>query len=102
VSDFAGNYKRYDPDKEGYGNAKEWKGRFYKRMSKDEASNILNEDDPYAILGINERATKSEIKKAFRTLAFKWHPDRNPDKIELATEMMKKINAAYAILYYWK
>ena len=94
------NFKRYDPDKEGYGNARQWKNSFHKRMDPDEAKSILNEDDPWEILGIKPFSGKSIIKVAYRNLAMKWHPDKNPHQIDLATEMMKKINAAYSILYY--
>ncbi len=49
--------------------------------------------DPHAILGISKNATHSEIKAAYRKLAFKFHPDVNksPD----ATEQMQEINEAY-------
>lgn len=93
------NYKTYDPQTEGYGNKQQWKSAFYQRMSPEEAQEILNEDDPYVILGIKHGATKAEIKKAFYKMAKQWHPDHNPDNITKATEMMKKINAAYTILY---
>ena len=91
-------FKTYDPHKEGYGNPSQWKRSFYQRMDPDEAREILQEDDPYVILGVSRNATKKEIKKAYYTMAMKWHPDKNPDKVEQATEMMKKINAAYSIL----
>lgn len=54
-------------------------------------------DDLYTVLGVTKTATDDEIKKAYRTLAFKYHPDRNPgDKV--AEEKFKKINAAYEVL----
>lgn len=52
--------------------------------------------DYYAILEINEYATVGEIKIAFRRLAKKWHPDRNPGMD--TTKMMQDINEAYLIL----
>lgn len=51
-------------------------------------------DDPYAVLGLTPSATDEEVKKAYRTLAKKYHPDMNPGDAH-AAEMMNKINAAY-------
>jgi len=53
--------------------------------------------DYYEILGISRDASEEEIKKAYRRLALKYHPDRNPgDKV--AEERFKEINEAYACL----
>jgi DnaJ-class molecular chaperone len=98
--DFMEGYKRYDPSEEGFGSSYQWKRSFHHRMSKEEAETIIEEEssDPYDILGVTRRSSQSEIKKAFYRLAMKWHPDRNPDRIELATKNMQLINAAYSIL----
>lgn len=53
--------------------------------------------DYYEILGINKDATEAEIKKAYRTLAKKYHPDLNPDNKE-AEQKFKEATAAYEIL----
>ena len=53
--------------------------------------------DYYEILGIDKNADEATIKKAYRTLAMKYHPDRNPGDKE-AVEKMKEINEAYAVL----
>ena len=95
---FADGYKTYDPEKEGYGNARQWKRTFRQRMDPDEAKIILQDDDPWFILGIPNPSTKAVIRKAYYNLAKWWHPDINPDDIELASEMMKKINAAYVTI----
>jgi DnaJ family protein B protein 4 len=55
-------------------------------------------DRYYTILGISKSASPEEIKKAFRTQALKWHPDRNPDQKELADQKFKEINEAYEVL----
>jgi molecular chaperone DnaJ len=53
--------------------------------------------DYYEILGVSRNATKVEIKKAYRKLAMKYHPDRNPGDKE-AEEKFKLINEAYQVL----
>lgn len=51
----------------------------------------------YKILGVNENATKDEIKKAYRSLQMKYHPDKNPGNQE-CINMTQKINEAYETL----
>jgi molecular chaperone DnaJ len=53
--------------------------------------------DFYEVLGISRKAPQDEIKKAYRELARKWHPDRNPDDPE-AEERFKEIQQAYDAL----
>lgn len=50
--------------------------------------------DPYKILGVSKDATDEEIKKAYRTLAKKYHPDLNPDKKE-AELKFKEVSLAF-------
>ena len=54
-------------------------------------------NDFYEVLGVPKTASAEEIKKAYRKLAFKYHPDQNPGD-KTAEEMFKKINAAYDVL----
>jgi molecular chaperone DnaJ len=57
---------------------------------------LLDSSGYYAILGVSEQATYPELKKAYRRLARKYHPDRNNSSH--AESMIKKINAAFEIL----
>jgi len=52
--------------------------------------------DYYEILGVKKSASKDEIKDAYRTLALKYHPDRN--KEAGAEDKFKEISEAYAVL----
>lgn len=53
--------------------------------------------DYYKALGVDKKASPEEIKKAFRKLAVKYHPDRNPND-KAAEDKFKEINEAYAVL----
>lgn len=54
-------------------------------------------EDYYQLLGVPKNASKDEIKKAFRKLALKYHPDHNKDN-KAAEAKFKQINEAYAVL----
>jgi bifunctional non-homologous end joining protein LigD len=80
-------YKTYDPGVEGYGNPEQWKQAF---------SNVTGHtsiDEARTILGIHKNSTQEEIKKAYRRLAFQFHPDKNPE-----TNKFQKISEAYRVV----
>src|SRR5579885_2650000 len=54
-------------------------------------------EDYYSLLGVARNATDAEIKSAYRKLAMKHHPDRNPGD-KAAEEHFKKVSAAYDVL----
>jgi len=54
--------------------------------------------DYYSLLGIERDASQADIKKAYRKLALKWHPDKNPDNQEEATKIFKEVSEAYEVL----
>jgi len=54
-------------------------------------------DDPYKILGVSPDASDEEIKKAYRALAKKYHPDLNPGD-PVAAQKMQEVNAAYDMI----
>ncbi|MGA3208314.1 MAG: DnaJ C-terminal domain-containing protein [Syntrophales bacterium] len=54
-------------------------------------------EDYYKLLGLDKKASTEDIKKAYRKLALKWHPDKNPNN-KAAEEKFKKISEAYAVL----
>lgn len=53
--------------------------------------------DPYAVLGVSRNASPEEIKKAYRTMAKKYHPDLHPNDPK-ASEKMNEINQAYDMI----
>lgn len=58
---------------------------------------MADNEDYYKILGVRRQATSKEIKKTYRSLAIKYHPDKNKDD-KNAEEKFKKISEAYAVL----
>lgn len=57
----------------------------------------MNKKDYYEILGIDRNASDDDVKKAFRRLAHKYHPDKNPED-KSAEEKFKELNEAYEVL----
>ncbi|KAG9102423.1 hypothetical protein FS749_000013 [Ceratobasidium sp. UAMH 11750] len=54
--------------------------------------------DYYALLGVSKSATDDEIKKGYKKMALKWHPDRNKDNTEVASKKFKEISEAFEVL----
>jgi len=57
----------------------------------------MAQTDYYKVLGVDKSASQDELKKAFRKLAVKYHPDRNPGD-KTAEDKFKELNEAYAVL----
>ena len=58
----------------------------------------INSSDYYKVLGISKNASSDEIKKSYRKLAMKYHPDKNKNNKDEASEKFKKISEAYDVL----
>ena len=54
--------------------------------------------DYYEVLGVPKDATEEQIRKAYKKLAIRWHPDKNPDNRKQAEEKFKEIGEAYSVL----
>lgn len=69
----------------------------HQRRPKPEAAKVKDYFDPYKVLGIDDEATDRQVKRAFRQLSIKWHPDKNRGNQE-ATVQFQEIYKAYEIL----
>mmetsp|Transcript_47098 Transcript_47098/g.105671 ORF Transcript_47098/g.105671 Transcript_47098/m.105671 type:complete len:343 (-) Transcript_47098:11-1039(-) len=66
--------------------------------SASSASRASQPEDFYDILGLDRNATDEQIKKAYRQLALKWHPDRHTENKKEAEEKFKQVAKAYSVL----
>lgn len=77
----------------------EMKQKAHKKIKEAQvALKQSKEKNYYKILGVSRTATSKEIKKAYRELALKWHPDKNTDNKEEAENMFTDIGEAYEVL----
>lgn len=58
----------------------------------------IDSDDYYKVLGVERSASEADIAKAYKKLALKYHPDKNPNDKQKAEEAFKKISEAYSVL----
>lgn len=56
--------------------------------------------DYYKILQVDKNVTEEDLKKAYRKLAMKWHPDKNPNNKKEAEAKFKQIAEAYEVLFF--
>ena len=88
-------YGTYDGPR---GNPDEWRAAFDEAISPEQAREILGDNSPWAILNVAIGSSFDVIKKAWRAMALKWHPDQNPGNEKEAAEMFKRCKAAYVSL----
>jgi curved DNA-binding protein CbpA len=59
---------------------------------------VAEDVDFYAVLGVGRGASQAQVARAFRRLAFRWHPDRNASQPELAHQRFLLVHQAYEVL----
>ena len=93
-SDYTSIYERHV----GHGDSSDYSDT---RNSRNTRTTSYNKD-PYKVLGIDSSATDDEVKKAYRKMALKYHPDRvagmSEEMQRNAAEQMKEINRAYEVI----
>ena len=93
---FLSGYKTYKPDEEGFGNPDKWRDLFQHRMGLNEAKRVLKDRNAWQVLEINQNDPWHVVRKAYRRLALKYHPDVNKEK-DAASKYIE-IQAAYEVL----
>lgn len=67
-------------------------------IGTNDISAIMSEVNYYDVLGLPRNSSDEDIKKAYRKLAMKWHPDKNRDNAEEAAKKFQDIGEAYDVL----
>lgn len=112
AGDYTSIYERHVGSSAGSGYSYESNGRSYRGGSsygnggygggRSRSSADTYSKDPYRVLGIDSSATDDEVKKAYRRMAMKYHPDRvagmGEEMQRNAAEQMKEINEAYEVI----
>src|SRR5262249_17292597 len=70
------------------------------KESEEEEEEEVMGVDYYKILGVDRNAKDDELKKAYRKLAMKWHPDKNPNHKKEAEAKFKQISEAYEVCFF--
>jgi hypothetical protein len=105
-------HEKYNPEVEGYGNAREWASTFNVRMGFDEAQDVKSKSkrswgsdwqviSDISGMPVNKDSMWEEVKKAFRKASMNCHPDRVKQTgmdPAVATETFKEVTAAYVML----
>mmetsp|Transcript_84281 Transcript_84281/g.239058 ORF Transcript_84281/g.239058 Transcript_84281/m.239058 type:complete len:349 (+) Transcript_84281:131-1177(+) len=73
-------------------------GRTCRRHAAGSSASRAAADDPYEVLGVPRSAPLDEVKAAYRRLALRWHPDRNPADSAKAEAEFKRVSKAYSVL----
>ena len=95
---FDPNYAPYGTC-EGRGSPEEWRASFSEAWERTATEKILGDDSPWGVLGLKPGAGMDEVRRAFRSLVRKSHPDMFPEaERAAATERTRRIIAAYSVL----
>ena len=62
---------------------------------------MATETDYYEVLKVGKGATDEDLKKSYRKLAMRWHPERNPLDLKKAKAKFKKLAEAYEVCTIW-